>query len=96
MLLPIYQNIANLIVGFAMVRCPSIVKSYLRKRYQRVRFNDKLSNWGKINTGIWQGSILGLLLFLIYVNDLQSFIQSAAPSNIPVVLFANDTSLIIN
>jgi hypothetical protein len=39
----------------------SLIKSYLENRYQRVKFNNKLSNWGKINTGIPQGSILGPL-----------------------------------
>jgi hypothetical protein len=74
----------------------SLTESYVRNSYQRVRFNKKLSNWGKINTEILQGSILGPLLFLIYLNDLPSFIQNAAPSNISVVLFANDTCVIIN
>jgi hypothetical protein len=74
----------------------SLIESYLRKRHQRIRFNNRLSNWGKINIGIPQGSILGPLLLLIYVNDLPSFIQNADPSNISVVLFIDDTSVIIN
>ena len=41
----------------------------------------------KINAGVLQGSILGLLFFLIYINDLTDGISSIAK------LFANDTSL---
>jgi hypothetical protein len=74
----------------------SLTDSFLRNRYQRVRFNNKLSNWGKINTRIMQISIFRSLLFFIYVNDLPSFIQSAAASNISVVLFTDDTSIIKN
>jgi len=39
------------------------IKSYLEDRYQRVKFNNKLSNWDKINIGAPQGSFLGLLFF---------------------------------
>jgi hypothetical protein len=46
-------------------------------------------------TGVPQGSILGLL-FLIYINDLPSIIQCLYPLNTSVVLFADDTSVIIN
>ena len=74
----------------------SLIESYLKNRYQRVKFNNKLSNWGKIDTGVPQGSILGPLLFLIYVNDLPSFIQCTVPSNTSVVLFADDTSVIVD
>jgi hypothetical protein len=42
----------------------SLIESYLEKRYQRVKYNNKLSNWGKINKGVPQGSILGPLLFI--------------------------------
>jgi len=38
-------------------------KSYLEDRYQRVKFNNKLSKWDKINIGNPQGSVLGPLFF---------------------------------
>jgi hypothetical protein len=42
----------------------SLIQSYLRNRHQRVRFNNRVSDWDKINVGILQGSIMGPLLFL--------------------------------
>jgi hypothetical protein len=42
-----------------------LIKSYLEDRYQRVKFNNKLSSWDKIKIGVPQGSVLGPLLFLI-------------------------------
>jgi hypothetical protein len=80
--------------GITGVMC-SFIESYLGNRHQRVRFNNRVLNWGEINIGIPQGSILGPL-FLSYVNDLPSFIQNADPSNISVVQFADDTCVIIN
>jgi hypothetical protein len=74
----------------------SLIESYLENRYQRVKFNNKLSKWGKINKGVPQGSILGPLLFFIYINDLPSFIQRFGPLCTSVILFAGDTSVIIN
>jgi hypothetical protein len=41
----------------------SLIKSYLEDRYQRVKFNNKLSKWDKINKGVPQGSVLGPLFF---------------------------------
>jgi hypothetical protein len=71
-------------------------KSYLDNRLQRVTLKDiKLhkvsSKWEHIKHGVPQGSILGPLLFLIYINDLTPSINKIATST----LFADDTSIII-
>ena len=62
-------------------------KNFLSNRFQRVVLNGQTSEWEKINAGVPQGSILGPLFFLIYINDLTDGISSI------VKLFADDTSL---
>ena len=75
----------------------ALLRSYLNDRYQRVLINNSSSNtttfseWGKIKHGVPQGSIVGLLFFLIYIKDLTNII--ADPSKL--ILFADDTSIII-
>lgn len=63
--------------------------SYLSNRSQFVTLNNTNSSNLKITTGVPQGSILGPLLFLIYVNDL-SF-----STNSNVIMYADDTCLLI-
>ncbi|MCW4344426.1 MAG: reverse transcriptase domain-containing protein [Candidatus Thiodiazotropha endolucinida] len=64
-------------------------KSYLSNRKQRVVLPGAVSNWTSIQAGVPQGSILGPLLFLLYINDIVYDIGSN------IRLFADDTSLFI-
>ena len=65
----------------------NILSDFLRNRKQRVKLNGQSSSWTNVNAGVPQGSILGPLLFLIYINDLSDGLSSN------VKLFADDTSL---
>ena len=65
----------------------NILRDFLRNRKQKVFLNGQCSSWADVNAGIPQGSILGPLLFLIYINDLSDDLKSECK------LFADDTSL---
>ena len=65
----------------------NLLKCFLNNRFQRVVLNGQCSNWSSVLAGIPQGSILGSLLFLIYINDLPDGLEST------VKLFADDTLL---
>ena len=64
-------------------------KSYLCNRYQYVDIDGTESNYQQISTGVPQGSILGPLIFLIYMNDIHR-----ASDKFHSILYADDTSLI--
>ena len=64
-----------------------ISQSFLANRKQRTVLNCKTSNWGSVTAGVPQGSILGPLFFLVYINDLIEDLRCNAK------LFADDTSL---
>ena len=65
----------------------NLPQNYLSGRFQSVVLNGQTSSWRPVLAGVPQGSILGPLPFLIYINDLPNELKSN------VKLFADDTSL---
>ena len=65
----------------------NLLRNYLHERNQRVILNGQISSSELIKSGVPQGSVLGPLFFLIYINDLPGNVQSTCK------IFANGTSL---
>ena len=64
-----------------------LIENFLKNRYQRVVLNGQSSSWAEVSAGVPQGSVLGPLFFLMYINDLSCGLSSTTK------LFADDTSL---
>ena len=63
------------------------IKNFLSHRRQKVVLHNGNSSWENVISGVPQGSILGPILFLLYVNDIPSIVSSTAK------MFADDTKL---
>ena len=64
-------------------------ESYLRNRKQATKIGNALSDWKHIGCGVPQGSILGPLLFICYMNDLPLHVQIGRP-----FMYADDTAIL--
>ena len=66
----------------------SFFSSYLHRRTQCCSVNEHKSTFSEITCGVPQGSILGPLLFIIYMNDLPSYVQ-----DVHITMYADNTSI---
>ena len=66
----------------------ALINNYLTNRQQRVKVNGSFSSWKSVARGVPQGSVLGPLLFNIFINDLLLFIQNSDICN-----YADDTTI---
>jgi hypothetical protein len=71
-----------------------LIKSYLTDIYHRTLISNSyskgISDWQKVKQGVPQGSILGPLFFLLYINDLPYLINKISKP----ILYADDTSIL--
>lgn len=67
------------------------IYSFLNNRRIKVKIHDKISNEFKVDSGIPQGSVLGPLIFLLFINDLPDYILEGE-----IFAFADDTNIIIS
>ena len=63
------------------------IEQFLLGRQMRVHVNGSVSSWIDVISGVPQGSVLGPLLFLIFVNDLSDWVKSS------ILMFADDTKI---
>ena len=68
----------------------ALISNYLTSRTIKVKVNGKLSQSKLLNIGVPQGSVLGPLLFIIFINDMCSL-----KLNSQIILFADDTTITV-
>ena len=66
---------------------PNWIKKWLSNRRQRVCIEGEFSEWAEVTSGVPQGSVLGPILFIIYIDDLDSNVISKLDK------FADDSKL---
>ena len=70
----------------------NLIRSYLSNRFQCVKIDDVKSEQPSVQYGLPQGSVLGPLLFLLYINDLKNVVKIEGTE---IILHADDTNIFI-
>ena len=86
----VYLVINNTVTWGAFLLGVSLLESYLSSRKQQIKINGILSSWSDIQKGVPQGSILGPLLFNVFINDIFYFVKKGTLYN-----YANDNTFVL-
>jgi hypothetical protein len=83
-----HQRLLKQVESFGIIdKALNWIQSFLSNRRQRVRVNNSISTWKPVISGIPQGSILGPILFTIFVNDIPAMLKSI------IAMYADDTKI---
>jgi len=68
-----------------------MLKNFLTNRSQQTKVDNSLSNITNLSSGVVQGSVIGPLLFVLFINDIANLFNDGR-----LIVFANSTPMILN